>query len=139
MKPSESVRDYLAALGRKGGSVRTPAKAAAARANAKKPRGKRKKMPTKKQGYGEGKSPVKITIQQFRKWREDRRADFVEPTPPNSRRCKCRLCGVKIPAGAGRGYIELMSDFYRGSIRYLCGNCEAATRTNWAITSSESR
>ncbi|HSZ58631.1 MAG TPA: hypothetical protein VK797_23385 [Tepidisphaeraceae bacterium] len=35
-KPSEAVRDYLAKLGRKGGSVTSDAKAAAARANGKK-------------------------------------------------------------------------------------------------------
>jgi hypothetical protein len=42
------VRKYLAAIGRAGGSVKSDAKTAAARANAKKPRSNRKsaKKPT---------------------------------------------------------------------------------------------
>ena len=43
----DPVSEYLAGIGRKGGKASTPAKAAAARANAKKPRpGRRKNKPT---------------------------------------------------------------------------------------------
>jgi hypothetical protein len=43
MKPSDELKRYLAALGRKGGKAKSNAKAKAARQNAKKPRPNRRK------------------------------------------------------------------------------------------------
>lgn len=71
-----------------------------------------------------------VDVATMRKWRADRRADF-EPgyaPPTNKRAAHCRVCGRKLVAGEGVGYIELMSDYYRGADRYVCPNCEVATR-----------
>jgi len=43
VKPSEELKKYLAALGRRGGKVKSDAKAKAARRNASKPRPSRRK------------------------------------------------------------------------------------------------
>jgi hypothetical protein len=43
VKPTEELRKYLAALGKKGGKVKSEAKAEAARRNAQKPRPNRRK------------------------------------------------------------------------------------------------
>jgi len=70
-----------------------------------------------------------ITIEQFRRWRAEARADFegMGDTRPNLRRAHCHVCGKDLPAGNGIRYFELMTDFYRGSFRFVCSACEAAS------------
>jgi recombinational DNA repair protein (RecF pathway) len=71
------------------------------------------------------------SIEQFKKWRTENRADFTG-TPlgigPNIRRTHCRVCNQSILPGHGIRYHELMNDFYRGSDRFVCTACEVATR-----------
>lgn len=73
---------------------------------------------------------ARIDDETFRKWREERRADFVEygTEVRNLRKAKCRVCDRVLQKGEGVRYIELMSDFYRGSDRFVCVECEERTR-----------
>jgi len=55
---------------------------------------------------------MRLSVEQFRCWRRERRADFDEPVGSNKRRAHCRLCGMVLEASEGVGYVELMSDFF---------------------------
>jgi len=70
-----------------------------------------------------------IDDETFRKWRVERRADFIEYgiEARNIRKAMCRVCGKTLGVGKGIRYIELMADFYRGSDRFVCQECELRT------------
>ena len=71
---------------------------------------------------------MKPTVEKFRKWRECARADFDVWEKHNLRVARCRVCGCVLQVSEGIAYMELMSDFYRGNIRYICQSCDVATK-----------
>lgn len=67
--------------------------------------------------------PLKILLEEKRKFGKELLLDVTRGTEENVRKAHCKLCGATLLPGEGTGFEILASDGYSRSKYYACESC----------------